>query len=124
MLVEFSIIPVGGDARTSGLLAEALKLVSESGLPYQLTPTGTCVEGGWEDVMAVVRRCHERVRRDVSHVVTTIKVEDDAGETGKLARNVTSVEEKAGVSREAIPPHGSAPDPAAREDNQQQQEPR
>lgn len=100
MLVEFSIIPVGGDTHTSGLLAEALKLVSESGLPYQLTPSGTCIEGAWEDVMAIVRRCHERVRRDVPHVVTTIKVEDDNGETGKLRRNVASVEEKAGVERQ------------------------
>ena len=35
MPVEFSIIPVGGDTHTSGLLAEALKLVSESGLLYR-----------------------------------------------------------------------------------------
>lgn len=106
MLVEFSIVPVGGDTHTSGLLAEALKLVSASGLPYQLTPTGTCVEGGWEEVMAVIRRCHERVRRDVPHVVTAIKVEDDDGESGKLTRNVASVEEKAGVARAAAAPHG------------------
>lgn len=97
MLVEFSIIPVGGDGHTSGLLAEALKLVAASGLAYQLTPSGTCVEGGWDEVMAVVRRCHERVRLDCPHVVTTVKLEDDAGETNNLRQNVASVEQKAGV---------------------------
>lgn len=96
MLVEFSIIPVGGDAHTSDELAEALKLVDASGLPYQFTPAGTCIEGEWEAVMTLIRQCHERVRRMSPHVVTTIKVEDDEGERDKLTRNVASVEDKVG----------------------------
>ena len=96
MLVEFSIIPIGSDAHTSEELAEALKLVDASGLPYQLNPAGTCVEGDWDEVLQLVHRCHQRVREKASHVVTMVKIEDDAGERGKLHRNVASVEEKAG----------------------------
>ncbi len=46
--------------------------------------------------MELVRRCHERVRRDSPHVITTIRIEDDQGASDKLQRNITSVEEKAG----------------------------
>lgn len=95
MLVELTIIPVGRDSHTSAELAEVLKLIDESGLPYELTPSATCIEGMWSEVMPLVRLCHERVLAHCSHVVTNIKIEDD-GATGKLITNVASVEEKAG----------------------------
>ena len=96
MLVELSIVPIGGDIHLSDELAEALKIIDVSGLPYQLTPTGTCIEGEWEEVMSVVRQCHTRIRERSPHVMTWIKIEDDEGETNKLNRNIVSVEEKAG----------------------------
>lgn len=96
MLAEFSIIPVGGDTHLSSRIAEALKIVDASGLPYRLTPSGTCLEGDWEEIMPVVRRCHDRLRGLSPHVFTTIRIEDEEGERHKLTRNVTSVEEKAG----------------------------
>ncbi len=58
MLFDFSIIPIGGDAHTSEELAEALKIVHESGLRYQLTPSGTCIEGEWDEVMKAY--CHQK----------------------------------------------------------------
>jgi uncharacterized protein (TIGR00106 family) len=94
MLAELTIIPVGGNKHSSTELAKTLKLVDESGLPYQLTPTATCIEGEWDQIMPLIRRCHERVRAGSPHVVTIIKIEDDEGEHHKLNRNVASVEEK------------------------------
>jgi uncharacterized protein YqgV (UPF0045/DUF77 family) len=70
--------------------------VDTPGLPYQLTPLGTCLEGEWEEVMNIIRRCHERVRELSPHVITTIKIEDEQGAKDKLTRNVASVEEKVG----------------------------
>ena len=96
MLVELTIIPVGRDAHTSDELAEALKLIDESGLRYELTPSATCLEGNWEEVMAVVRLCHERVRSRCPHVVTNIKIEDEEGATDKMTANVAAVEAKIG----------------------------
>jgi uncharacterized protein (TIGR00106 family) len=112
MLVELSIIPLGRGVHLSDEIAEVLELVDASGLPYQLTPSGTCIEGEWEEVMALVRRCHERARELSSHVVTTIEIEDDGEARDKLTRNVTSVEEKVGhplgrFERQA-PPAGTA----------------
>jgi len=96
MLVELSIIPVGGQTHSSAEIAKVLKLVEESGLPYQLTPSGTCIEGDWDEIMPLARQCHERARKGSPHVVTFIKIEDDEGERNKLSRNVSSVEEKIG----------------------------
>ncbi len=96
MLVEFSIIPVGRDASMSDEVAEVLKIVDTTGLPYQLTPTGTVIEGEWAEVMSTIKMCHDRLRDRHSHLVTTIKIEDEEGATNKLESNITSVEEKLG----------------------------
>ena len=98
MLVELSIIPLGAATQWSDQLAEALKLIDASGLPYQLTPSGTCIEGDWDQVMTLVRQCHDKVRESSRHVVTTIKIEDEEGVRDQLTRNVASVEEKLGRS--------------------------
>jgi len=96
MLVELSIVPLGCDVQWSDQLAEALKLVDASGLPYVLTPSGTCIEGEWDEVMGLVRQCHERVRRSSPHVLTSIRIEDEEGGRDQLTRNIASVEEKLG----------------------------
>ena len=96
MLVELSIIPAGNGSHLSGHIAEAVKIIDSSGLPFQLTPAGTCIEGEWDQIMGVMRRCHERVREMSPHVITSIRIEDDAGERNKLQSNVTSVEQKIG----------------------------
>src|SRR5512136_2507412 len=96
MLVEFSIVPIGGDSHTSRELAEALKIVDTSGLPHKLTPCGTCIEGDWPAVMEVIRLCHERMRKTSPHVVTMINIEDEQGVSDKIIRNVTAIEEKIG----------------------------
>ena len=96
MLVELSIIPIGNDRHTSDEIAEALKIIEQSGLPFELTPSSTCIEGEWAAVMPVIQRCHEKVRARCPHVVTTIKIEDDAGVKNKLHVNVASVEDKIG----------------------------
>ena len=53
-------------------------------------------EGEWNEVMELVRQCHNRVRSESAHVVTFIKIEDEEGMTDKLSRNIGSVEQKAG----------------------------
>lgn len=96
MLFELSITPLGGDTHLSGELAKVLELIDASGLPYQLTATATLIEGEWDVVMPLVRRCHERMRELSPHVITSIRIEDEAGERHKLTGNVASVEEKVG----------------------------
>ncbi|MFH0792779.1 MAG: MTH1187 family thiamine-binding protein, partial [bacterium] len=61
MLVEFSVAPIGKGESVGKEVAEALKLVEASGLPYQFHAMGTLVEGDWDSVIGLVRRCHDRV---------------------------------------------------------------
>jgi uncharacterized protein (TIGR00106 family) len=96
MLVELTINPLGKGAHLSRDLAEIIKIVDESGIRYKLTPSGTCLEGNWDEVMPLVRRCHEKARSLSTHVVTNITIEDEEGEANKLEENIRSTERAAG----------------------------
>jgi uncharacterized protein YqgV (UPF0045/DUF77 family) len=114
VLFEISVIPVGGDIHMSDELGDVLAVVDRSGLPYLLGPGSTCIEGDWDEAMAVVHECHQEARRASRHVITLIKVEDDEGQHGKLRSNVRSVVEKAGRPLETgVPLEGESALPAA-----------
>lgn len=98
MLVELSIIPIGAKSHVSQEIANVLRIVENSGIPYRLTPTATCLEGEWNDIMALIHKCHKYVRRHQPHVITTITIEDEEGARSKLSENIRSVEEKIGHS--------------------------
>lgn len=96
MLIELSIDPLGRGIHLSQDLAEIMKIVDGSGLSYCLTPMGTCIEGEWDHVMALVKRCHEQARWRSMHVITTVRIDDEAGATDKLIENIASVERAVG----------------------------
>jgi uncharacterized protein (TIGR00106 family) len=96
MLADLTIIPLRGGRHISDEVAEVIKLIDASGLPYQLTPSGTCIEGEWDTVMPLIQRCHNLVRSLSSHVVTVIKIEEEYGKDNKLSTNITSVEQRIG----------------------------
>jgi uncharacterized protein (TIGR00106 family) len=99
MLFELSITPLG-DVHLSDEIAQILEVIDRSGLPYQLTPGSTYIEGSWDEVLPIIRACHESARRSSRHVITSLRIEDDAGEPNKIRRNVESVQDKTSADLE------------------------
>ena len=96
MLIDLTVLPLRGGRHISDEIAEVIKVIDASGLPYQLTPSGTCIEGEWETVMPLVQRCHTMVRSLSSHVVTVIKIDDQVGKDNQLISNITAIEHRIG----------------------------
>jgi uncharacterized protein (TIGR00106 family) len=96
MLVELNIVPLSGNTHLSDAVAEVIRIIDSSGLPYRLTPCGTCIEGEWDEVLPLVRRCHEHLRKQAPHVITTLQIEDQEDARDKLRHNVESVAAKLG----------------------------
>lgn len=95
-VAEFSISPVGKDVGVSEYVARCLDLVDRSGLDYRLNPMGTVVEGPFDEVMALIARCHKAVARDCERVSTIIKIDDRKGAKNQLEHKVRRVEEALG----------------------------
>ncbi|MGA1794750.1 MAG: MTH1187 family thiamine-binding protein [bacterium] len=96
MLAEFSIIPVGEGESLSGLVSLAVEIVHNSGLEYRVNPMGTVVEGDWDEVMGLIRRCHEAVRKEGCRVVTTITIDDRSDSGSRIGRKLQSLEDTIG----------------------------
>lgn len=94
MLVEFSIVPIGAGSSIGDQLAKVLKIVDESGMPYKINPMGTVVEGKWNDVMKLIKKCHAAVLKSEDRVLTTISVDDRKGKPNRIEEKVKSIERR------------------------------
>jgi uncharacterized protein (TIGR00106 family) len=96
LLAEFSIWPMDKGESVGAYVARALDIVDRSGLPYKLGPLGTCIEGEWPEVMAVIQKCHEELAKDSNRIACTVKMDWRRGQAGRLDTKVQSVQEKVG----------------------------
>lgn len=95
MLLAFSISPQTSDqpdGSVSQAVAAAVRVVRESGLPNETTSMFTTVEGEWEDVMAVVKRCVDAVAERMPRISLVMKADIRPGHTGQLTAKVERIE--------------------------------
>jgi len=96
-LVEFSMFPTEQTQSKSAFVARVLDIVDRSGLPYQLTPMGTIIEGETvAEVLAVINAAYEELQRDCGRVYSSIKIDWREGPVGRLENKIASVEAKLG----------------------------
>jgi len=96
VLLEFSMFPTDKGASVSEYVGRSLEIIDESGLPYRLGPMGTCIEGEWDQVMAVVTRCFERMQQDCGRIAVNLKVDYRTGDGGRLQSKVDTLKQKTG----------------------------
>jgi uncharacterized protein YqgV (UPF0045/DUF77 family) len=96
MLFAFSIAPSGAgtdDGSVGEVVAEAVRVVRESGLPNETTSMFTTIEAEtWEEGMDVVRRAVEAVQARAPRVSLVLKADIRPGHTGQLSSKVERVE--------------------------------
>jgi uncharacterized protein (TIGR00106 family) len=94
VLLEFSMSPLGKGESVGRYVARSLDIIDKSGVAYRLNPMGTVLEGEWNDVFQVVRKCYERMKKDCNRISCTIKVDYRKGHKGRLDSKVASVEKR------------------------------
>ena len=94
VLLEFSMSPLGKGESVGRYVARSLDIIDKSGVPYRLNPMGTVLEGEWEQVFGVVRKCYERMKKDCNRISCTVKVDYRKGHVGRLQSKVASVEKR------------------------------
>jgi uncharacterized protein (TIGR00106 family) len=94
MLCAFSISPTGDETGSVGAaVADAVRVVRDSGLPCETTSMFTTVEGEWDEVMAVVKRAVDVVAVRSPRVGLVLKADIRPGFTGQLSAKVERVEQ-------------------------------
>ena len=94
MIVAFSVAPSGGESDSvSVAVARAVRVVADSGLPYELNAMFTLVEGEWDEVMEVVHRAVEAASEGASRTSLVLKADIRPGYTGQLRAKVDRVQQ-------------------------------
>lgn len=82
-VAAISVVPVGtGTASISNYVANAVKIVKDSGLKFELSSMGTNLEGDVADILEVVRKVHESCfEQGAVRVLTCMTLDDRRDKT-------------------------------------------
>lgn len=79
VLAEFSVVPITND-RMKPFIDSALREIENSGLNYEVGPTGTAVEGDLDQVLNAIKSAHHAVLdKGADRVVTEIRIDEKKG---------------------------------------------
>jgi len=94
-LIEFAIFPTDHGESKSAFVARVIKMIKESGVPYQFTPMGTIIETDTvAEGLKIVEEAYKILQIDCNRIYSTIKIDYRAGQGNRLEAKVKSVENK------------------------------
>ena len=92
MLVAFSITPLGVGESVGAYVADAVRVVRDSGLPNRTDAMFTTIEGDWDEVMAVVKAAVDAVAAQAPRVSLVLKADLRPTATDALTTKLDSLE--------------------------------
>ncbi|MEV7557043.1 MTH1187 family thiamine-binding protein [Streptomyces sp. NPDC089795] len=93
MIVAFSVTPLGVGEEVGEYVADAVRVVRESGLPNRTDAMFTTIEGdSWDEVMDVVRRAVAAVEERAPRVSFILKADIRPGVHDGMTSKVETVE--------------------------------
>ncbi|MEJ2366838.1 MAG: MTH1187 family thiamine-binding protein [Acidobacteriota bacterium] len=97
VIAEVSLVPLGTGASVGAMVSEVVRLIRESGVRYEFHAMGTNLEGEWDDVMTLVRRCHERLfELGAPRVSITMKITERRDKRESIESKKTRVRQMLG----------------------------
>jgi uncharacterized protein (TIGR00106 family) len=92
MLVSFAITPLGVGEEVGEVVAEAVRVVRNSGLPNHTDAMFTTIEGDWDETMAVIKQAVDAVAALAPRVGLTLKADMRPGTNDAITSKVDALE--------------------------------
>jgi uncharacterized protein (TIGR00106 family) len=94
-ILEISVIPVGTSTPSfSSAVTNAVRLIEQKGLQYQITPTATIIQGEMDQLMEIAKEIHTNaLASGVQRVITNISIDDRLDKEIQLDQQVSIVEQ-------------------------------
>jgi len=93
MLADLRLTPVGSRISFARLVADVVPILASSPLQYQVHAMGTSLEGELDAILAVVRDCHDELRKHADRVLIELSIDDRTAAEGELVRSLRHVSE-------------------------------
>ncbi len=92
MLVSFALFPTDKGESVSKYVAKTIDIVDRSGLPYRTSAMSTVIEGNWDQVFKVIKKCHHAMAKECNRVYMVITIDDRRKAKNRLTGKVDKVE--------------------------------
>lgn len=98
VLLQMAMFPTDHGESKSEYVAQVIKVIRESGFPYQLTPMATIIETNeLSDALAIVQKCYDVLDElDCNRVYAPITFDIRKRHDNRLKGKVKSIEDKIG----------------------------
>ncbi len=101
VIVDLCVVPLGVGVSVSEYVAACQRVIESAGLAHELHAYGTNIEGDWDEVFAVVKRCHEVVHEmGAPRISTTVKLGTRTDREQSMRGKVASVADKLATETE------------------------
>jgi uncharacterized protein (TIGR00106 family) len=95
VIADISIAPVGEGTSVSRYVARAVAIIRESGLKHEFHSMGTNVEGSFEEIVKLVKKCSDAVfKMGAERVLIRMYMDDRHDKASSIASKKQSVENK------------------------------
>jgi uncharacterized protein (TIGR00106 family) len=92
VIIAFSVTPLGVGEDVGEIVAEAVRIVRQSGLPNHTDAMFTVIEGEWDEAMAVVKGAVDAVAARAPRVSVVLKADMRAGVSDAITSKVEALE--------------------------------
>lgn len=94
-ILEISVIPVGTNTPSfSSAVTNAVRLIEQKGLQYQVTPTATIIQGEMDQLMEIAKEIHNNaLTNGVQRVITNMSIDDRQDKEMQLEEQVSIVQQ-------------------------------
>lgn len=93
MLASFSIFPTDKGESVSKYVAKTIDIVDKSGLPYRTSAMSTAIEGSWDGVFKVIKKCRDSMMKESNRVYMVITIDDRKKAKKRLTGKVNRIEQ-------------------------------
>ncbi len=95
VIIDLCVVPIGVGLSVSKYVAACHEIINEAGLKSELHAYGTNIEGEWDSVFGVVKKCHKKVHEmGAPRITTTIKAGTRTDRKQSMQDKVESVKAK------------------------------
>ena len=95
-LAQISVIPIGTPSASIGdWIAESVKVLEGEDIRYEISPTGTLIEGSTEDIFRIAGSMHSAaLSMGIERVFTTLVIDDRRDKEVTMESKVESVRKR------------------------------
>ncbi|MHB0777204.1 MTH1187 family thiamine-binding protein [Halomonas sp. WWR20] len=93
VIIDLCVVPLGVGVSVSSYICECERIIDAAGLEHRLHAFGTNIEGPWDEVMAVVKQCHEAVHAmGAPRITTTLHIGTRTDAESSIAGRIDRVQ--------------------------------